>query len=84
VRVEFSELANASINKIFDADRRMTCYASLTFYLRAKRELHSHRCPAFTDLDLYIYPFGDWRVLYEVEADRIFVWSFLQAAGDDE
>ena len=63
----------------------MSCYASLAYYLREKRELHSIFCPAFTDLDnIYLYRYSNWRVPYEVQTDRILVWSFTPVLNDDE
>jgi hypothetical protein len=84
VKVEFSELARTSIAKIFDEDRRRTCYAHLSYYLREKHDLHSWECDAFPDLQLRIYPFGMRRVLYEIRPESILVWSFLPAALDAE
>lgn len=78
MKVEFSELALAGIRReLPDPSRQKTCYVHLEFYLRRDHGKHSLRCPAFDDVDVYQYIFGrDWRVLYEVQATRVLIWSF--------
>ena len=85
MRVEFSEPAEASLRRLFDEERRMSCRASVSFYLREKHEEHSWRCPAFPDRDMFIFPLGPkWRVLYERRTDRIVVWSFTETIPEED
>jgi hypothetical protein len=78
MRVQFSEVALAGIRREFpDSSRQQSCIASLRFYLRRDHEKHSIVCPAFHDINMYLYAFGNrWRVLYSVDATSVVVWSF--------
>lgn len=83
MRVEYSDLALAGIRRhISDPGRQMSCFASLLFYLGNDARANSVICPAFPDIQLYIYPFMTFRVLYQVKDDIVLVWSFLEAIPD--
>lgn len=85
MRVEFSELAEAALRKLFDEGRRASYRASLAFYLREKHEEHSERCPAFSDIELFVYPLGPkWRVLYERNPSRVLVWSITEKSAEED
>ena len=83
MRVEYSDLAQAGIRRhVADESRQMTCYAALLFYLGNDARSDSVLCAAFPDLELYVYPFHTFRVLYQVRGDVVFVWSFLPSMPD--
>jgi hypothetical protein len=83
MRVEYSDLALAGVRRhISDPSRQMSCFASLLFYLGNDARANSVPCPAFPDVELYVYPFMNFRVLYQVKNDVAFVWSFLEATPD--
>ena len=75
VEVQFSEFAFAGIrNLIPDQSRQKSFHASFKWYLERDWENRSVVCPAFADKNLFVFPFGPFRVLFEVD-DRVFVWS---------
>ena len=77
--IRYSELAKAGIAREFpDESRRASLIVSLKFYLGRDHERVSVRSKAFQDIEVYWYPFGGWRVLYEVQDDAILVWSFRE------
>lgn len=76
MRVEFSELALAGLRKLIpDPSSQRSAYASLKWYLARRGAEDSRRCHAFSDRELLVFPFGQFRVLYEAR-DNYFVWSF--------
>lgn len=82
MRVRFSELARAGMARLMDDEsRRKSLEHSIMFYLRSRGRAEYRRCPAFNDVDLYIYPIWTWQVLFEIRDDEFFVWAVsLQAA----
>lgn len=74
--VRFSEIASAGMARLVaDESRRMSLESSMKFYLVTKAQGESRRCPAFNDVELYIWPFWTYQILYEPRSDEIFVWS---------
>lgn len=84
LRVEFSELALAGLAKaMLDTDKRKSIEYAIRFFLKDPQAIfRSRRCPAFADLDLYIWPIQEVRVLFEV-TDFAMVWSVYAAAKSD-
>jgi hypothetical protein len=79
VHVEFSEIALAGIRKwVPDPDRQQTVYAHLRWYL-LRDGLNGTPCSANVGLPLFMYRFGDYRVLYSMTT-KIIVWSFTRRA----
>jgi hypothetical protein len=63
-----------------DESRRMSLESSITFYLVSRWEIDSRRCPAFDDIDLYIYPLSTWQILFEPRGEELLVWSVSKQA----
>jgi hypothetical protein len=75
VIVRFSEIAYAGMARIMpDESRRKSLEAAIKFYVVTKAPSESRRCPAFKDIDTYIWPFWTWQILYEPRSDEFFVW----------
>lgn len=80
--VEFSEVAEAGIKRISeDESKQVTLKESLKWYLRRDAEYRAVPCPAFEDKQLFLYPFSQWRVLFEV-SDMVIIWSVRPAKLD--
>lgn len=83
-RVEFAELALSGIGRLVgDPSKREWLKASLVFYLRRDAEKDARPCPAFPDLELYIFPYWECRILFEIEDDCVVIWSVLPAIAED-
>jgi hypothetical protein len=81
MRIEYTEFALAALKREFpDEGRRRSAHASLTFYLKTKASEISVPCPAFLDLPIFIYPFGQWRVLWEADYDVCRVWIIYRGS----
>ncbi len=77
MQIRFSESAAAGMAKFVpDESRRKTCEVHLKFFLSADPLQHAIRCEAFDDIDIFVYRFGPYRVLFELSADIIRIWSF--------
>lgn len=75
MKVQFSEFALAGLRSLIpDQSRQKSFHASLGWYLERDWESRSFLCPAFSDRRLYVFPFGPFRVLFEIE-DEVFIWS---------
>lgn len=75
-KVIFTELSQASMKRLMpDESQRESMKASMTWYLRRDAEGKSIRCPAFDDLDVYIYAFSKYRVLFELREADLRIWS---------
>ena len=71
MQIRFSELASAGIVNCFpDESRQNTCYVHLKYFLSRDHAEYSVRCDAFDDLELFLYKFGKYRVLWVLA-----VWS---------
>lgn len=83
-RVEFAELALASIERLIeDPSRQESLKASLKYYLRRDAERDARYCPAFPDIATYIFPYWKCRVLFEIRGECVVIWSVLPAAKDE-
>lgn len=75
--IEFSEFALTGLRTLVpDHSRQQSAFASLKWYLNKRGALDSRPCPAFENRKLYIYPWGPYRVVYEV-SDTFYIWSIL-------
>jgi hypothetical protein len=81
VIVRFSELAEAGMRSCMSDDQVPTSRVHLAFYLRRSSAQISMKLDVFGDVELYLYWFGPFRVLYEIRANEIFIWSFRHRLG---
>lgn len=77
MQILYSELAAQAMAKLVpDISRRKTCEVHLKFYLLSNPLEHSVRCSAFDDIDIFIYRFGPYRVIFHFGVTIVTVWSF--------
>jgi mRNA-degrading endonuclease RelE of RelBE toxin-antitoxin system len=84
MRVQFAEIAEASLRRLLRDDQLPTARTHLAFYLRRDHELTSLRLQQFEEVDVHLYRFGGYRVVYEVRTDLTIVWSFTRAVDGNE
>jgi hypothetical protein len=83
MRVTFSDTALAGIMRdVEDWERQQSTYASLKWYLARDVPARATRHPGFPGRRMYVYAHGQtFRVLVEVRADELMVWSVRGVDG---
>jgi hypothetical protein len=83
VKVEFSEIALKGLEKLFpDVERRQGAFHSIGWFVKRDDTVHkSTLCDAFDDLDLYVFPLSNMRILFESNG-IVRVWSILKEIPD--
>lgn len=80
MKVRFSEIARAGLRQYLAPDRWPWCEVSLAFYLTRDHEVRAMRLRVFEDIEIYVFPFGEFRVIYEIVGEEALVWSFTRRA----
>jgi hypothetical protein len=77
--IEFSEIAIKGLEKCYpDAEKRITAFHSIEWYVKREDTLEKSRaCPAFDDMEMFIFPLHDMRILFERNG-LVKVWSILK------
>jgi hypothetical protein len=70
---------SALIRHFPDESRRGSAYASIKWYLARRGDELSVPSAAFRHVQLFIYPFGGLRILWERRGDGFVVWSVYAA-----
>lgn len=82
MRLQFAEIAEASLRRLLSEGQLPTARIHLAFYLRRDHGLTSLRLSEFKEAAVYLYRFGDYRVVYEVRPQLTIVWSFTRVDED--